>query len=70
MSKLLIVDDEQRIRSMIRKYAEFEGHTCMEAEDGMDAVKQCQTNTFDLIIMDVMMSDLDGFSACKKIKEE
>ncbi len=70
MSKLLIVDDEQRIRSMIHKYAEFEGHTCKEAEDGMEAIKQCQTNTFDLIIMDVMMPNLDGFSACKKIKEE
>lgn len=70
MSKLLIVDDEQRIRAMICKYAEFEGHECDEAGDGMEAVLQCQKKTFDLIIMDVMMPNLDGFSACKKIKEQ
>ncbi len=70
MYRLLIADDEKRIREMIRKYGEFEGYQVTEAEDGMDAVFQCQNQTFDLIIMDVMMPNLDGFSACKKIKEK
>lgn len=70
MSKLLIVDDERRIREMIRKYAEFEGYSVEEAEDGMDAIAHCQRTEYDLIIMDVMMPNLDGFSACKEIHKE
>ena len=69
MSKLLIVDDEFRIREIIKKYAEFEGHTCVEAKDGMDAVEKAALEDFDLIIMDVMMPELDGFSACKEIRK-
>lgn len=67
MSKLLIVDDEQRIRDMIRKYAEFEGYTVEEAQDGMQAVTMCRENDYDLIVMDVMMPILDGFSASREI---
>ena len=55
MNKLLIVDDEQRIREMIRKYAEFEGYEVEEAQDGMQAVTMCRSNDYDLIVMDVMM---------------
>ncbi len=69
MSKLLIVDDEEKIRLIIRKYAEFEGYEVEEAEDGMLAVLLCKKNDYDLIIMDVMMPELDGFSACKEIKK-
>ena len=69
MYHILIVDDESRIRSIIRKYAEFEGHTVTEAGDGMEAVVLCRKNTFDLIIMDIMMPKLDGFSACKEIRK-
>ena len=69
MYHLLIVDDESRIRSIIRKYAEFEGHTVTEAGDGMEAVVLCRKNTFDLIIMDIMMPELDGFSACREIRK-
>lgn len=68
MSKILVVDDEEKIRLIIKKYGEFEGHTIFEAVDGMEAVKICQNEEFDLIIMDVMMPELDGFSACKLIK--
>lgn len=67
MNKLLIVDDEQRIRDMIRKYAEFEGYEVEEAQDGMSAVTLCRENDYDLIVMDVMMPILDGFSASKEI---
>ena len=61
MSKLLVVDDEYRIRQIIKKYAEFEGYEVEEAVDGMQAIELCRRQDFDLIIMDVMMPELDGF---------
>lgn len=69
MSKILVVDDEFRIRQIIRKYAEFEGYTVEEAVDGMQAIEVCRKEEFDLIIMDVMMPELDGFSACREIRK-
>ena len=67
--KLLVVDDEARIRELIRKYAVFEGYEVAEAADGMEAVEMCRRGSFDLIIMDVMMPELDGFSACREIRK-
>lgn len=69
MYKLLIVDDEENIRRLIVKYAVFEGHTVEEAADGMQAVQMCREQTFDLIICDIMMPELDGFSACREIRK-
>lgn len=69
MYNILVVDDEARIRSLIKKYAEFEGHTISEASDGMEAVYMCRNNKYDMIIMDIMMPELDGFSACKEIRK-
>ncbi|MBQ7318912.1 MAG: response regulator transcription factor [Clostridia bacterium] len=69
MYHILVVDDEVRIRSIIKKYAEFEGHTVTEAGDGMEAVLLCRANTYDVIIMDIMMPELDGFSACREIRK-
>ena len=69
MHHILVVDDESRIRAIIRKYAEFEGHTVTEAGDGMEAVVLCRKETFDLIIMDIMRPELDGFSACREIRK-
>lgn len=69
MYHILVVDDEVRIRSIIKKYAEFEGHTVTEAGDGMEAVLLCRNHTYDLIIMDIMMPELDGFSACREIRK-
>ena len=69
MHKLLIVDDEEMIRKLIRKYAEFDGHIVTEAGDGMEAVLLCRKNEYDLIIMDIMMPELDGFSACREIRK-
>ena len=66
--KLLIVDDEARIRSLIAKYASFEGYETEEAANGMQAVEMCRTQAYDLIIMDVMMPELDGFSAVREIR--
>ncbi|MDD6312103.1 MAG: response regulator transcription factor [Firmicutes bacterium] len=67
--KILVVDDEMKIRSIIRKYAEFEGYEVDEACDGMDAVSKCRINKYDIIIMDIMMPELDGFSACREIRK-
>ena len=69
MYKILVVDDESRIRSIIKKYAEFEGHSIVEAGDGMEAVYLCRKEEFDIVIMDIMMPELDGFSACREIRK-
>lgn len=69
MPKILIVDDEQKIREVIREYSEFNGYEVEEAADGMEAVSLCRLNDYDLIIMDIMMPKLDGYSACKEIKK-
>ena len=69
MYKILIADDEENIRKLIRKYAEYEGYTVTEAENGIRAVEQTKQHTFDLIIMDVMMPELDGFSATAEIRK-
>ena len=65
MYRLLVVDDEEMIRKLIRKYAEFEGHEVTEAENGMEAVELVRRDpgAFDLAVLDVMMPELDGFSA-------
>lgn len=67
---ILIVDDEINIRGMIRKYAIFEGYQVTEAANGMEAVTMCREGRFDLIVMDVMMPELDGFSAVREIRKE
>ena len=69
MYHILIVDDEVRIRSIIKKYAEFEGYRVTEAADGMEAVHLCRSGNFDIIIMDIMMPELDGFSAVREIRK-
>ena len=69
MYHLLVVDDEANIRRVVREYAEFEEYEVTEAENGMEAVALCRENDYDLIIMDVMMPRLDGYSACKEIRK-
>lgn len=71
MIRILVVDDEEKIRMLIRKYAEFEGNQVTEAASGMEAVELCRKdpNRFDIIVMDVMMPELDGFSAVKEIRK-
>lgn len=69
MEKILVVDDEEKIRQIIRKYGEFEGYEIYEAQNGMEAVMLCREHDYDVIIMDVMMPELDGFSACREIKK-
>ncbi|MGN1077705.1 MAG: response regulator transcription factor [Candidatus Gallimonas sp.] len=67
--KVLIVDDEEMIRAVLKEYVEFEGGEADEAADGMEAVKKCRENDYDVILMDVMMPRLDGFSAVKEIRK-
>ena len=69
MSKILIVDDELRVRDLIKKYAKFEGYEVCEASNGLKAIEICKTGEPDIIIMDVMMPELDGFSACREIRK-
>ena len=69
MTKILIVDDEEKIREMIRKYAAFEGFETEEAADGLEAVENCERTNYDLIVMDIMMPNLDGFSAVREIRK-
>ncbi|MGB4313055.1 MAG: response regulator transcription factor [Natronincolaceae bacterium] len=69
MAKILICDDESGLRAVIKRYAIFEGHEVVEASNGMEAVELCRNNSFDIIIMDIMMPELDGFSAVKEIRK-
>lgn len=69
MYKILVVDDEENIREVLKEYAEFEGHQVDEASDGMQAIELAKKNDYDVIIMDIMMPRLDGYSACKEIRK-
>lgn len=69
MYKILIVDDEENIREVLKEYAEFEGHEVDEAGDGMQAIELAKAKDYDIIIMDVMLPRLDGYSACKEIRK-
>ena len=69
MYKILVVDDAEMIRRLIAKYATFEGHTVVEAGDGMEAVRLCREGGYDILILDIMMPELDGFSACREIRK-
>ena len=69
MYNILVCDDERGIRDLIGKYARFEGHSVTEAENGMDAIEKFSLDKYDIVIMDVMMPGLDGFSTVKEIRK-
>lgn len=69
MLNILIVDDEIRIREVVKEYAKVSGYECKEASNGKEAIEMVKNNDFDCVVLDIMMPELDGFSACKKIKE-
>ena len=69
MYDILVADDEEMIRRLIAKYAEFEGHRVSEAADGMQAVEMCRKKNYDILICDIRMPELDGFSACREIRK-
>ena len=66
---MLIVDDEPKIRAVVKEYAKVSGYECDEASDGLVALEKVKLNKYDVIVMDIMMPNLDGFSAIKEIKE-
>ena len=65
--KILIVDDEIKIREVVSEYASANGSECDQASNGRDAVEMVQGSSYDCVVLDIMMPELDGFSACKKI---
>ena len=67
--KILIVDDETKIREVVKEYAIVNNFKCDEASDGKSAVQMALSDDYDCIILDIMMPIMDGFEACKKIKE-
>ena len=69
MARILVTDDEADIAQLISRYAEHEGHYVDTAVSGQEAIHLCEQNNYDVIIMDIMMPKLDGFSACKEIKK-
>lgn len=69
MAKILIVDDEDKIRFVVREYAQFSGYEVAEASDGAQALEICKNQNIDLVVMDVMMPGVDGFSAVKELRK-
>ena len=69
MAKLLIVDDDIRLRKLVRTYGEVEHYKCDEAADGLAALEKLQNDNFDLVILDVMMPGLDGIRTTLKVRE-
>ena len=69
MVRILIVDDELRIREVVKEYAKVSGYECEEASNGAEALEKVRSKDYDCIILDIMMPELDGFTALKKIKE-
>lgn len=66
---LMIVDDDDKTRAVIARYAAFDGYSVDEAPDGMAALEKFRKNRYDLIIMDIMMPELDGFSTIREIRK-
>ena len=69
MAKILIVDDEDKIRELIKKYAVFDNHIITEANNGLTAIELFKSGNFDIIVLDIMMPELDGFSVAKEIRK-
>ena len=69
MYRILVVDDEAGIRTLVSKYALYEGHEVIEGADGMEAVSLCRREKPDIAVIDIMMPELDGFSACREIRK-
>lgn len=69
MIKILIVDDEPRIRQVVKEYGKVNNYEVDEAGDGIEAIEKCKENKYSLVILDIMMPRLDGIEAAKKIKE-
>lgn len=69
MKRILIVDDEQNIREVLKEYLEFNGFEVITADDGYEAVDMCKREDYDFIVMDIMMPKMDGLSAVREIRK-
>ncbi|WP_188453820.1 response regulator transcription factor [Virgibacillus oceani] len=69
-AKVLVVDDEERIRRLIRMYLEREDFIVEEADNGKDALDMALTNDYDVILLDIMMPEMDGIEVCEQIRKE
>lgn len=69
MFKILVCDDEEGIRTLISKYAKFEGHEVSCAQNGLEAISLCRAKDFDILVIDIMMPELDGFSTVKEVRK-
>jgi len=69
MSRILIADDEERIRDILKEYLEFEGFSYAEVSDGVEAINKVKSEPFDLVILDIMMPKVDGFTALREIRK-
>lgn len=67
--RILIVDDEIKIREVVKEYSKVNGYDCDEASNGKEAIEKVRNNNYDCVILDIMMPVLDGYTACKRIKE-
>ncbi len=69
MANILIVEDEKNMQEIIAEYMRRSGHVCYTADDGVDALMVLKNNPMDLMILDIMMPHIDGFSVCKMARE-
>jgi len=69
MYKILIVDDEPNIRQLVKKYATIENYGVEEAADGFEALDKLKNQHFDIVVLDIMMPELDGFSTAREIRK-
>ena len=68
--KILIADDDKRIRTMIREYLSLENYVVEEAQNGKEAIRLLQNEHFDLLVLDIMMPEMDGWDVCKAIRDK
>ncbi len=69
MYNVLIVDDEERIRDIIKEYLDFEGYTYDEASDGMEAIEKIKNNEYNVVVLDIMMPKVDGFTVVREVRK-
>ncbi|TBL81286.1 response regulator transcription factor [Paenibacillus thalictri] len=69
MAKLLVVDDDSNIRELVRFFMKNEGFDMAEASDGVEALTVMETERIDLVILDIMMPNMDGWELCMKLRE-
>ena len=68
--KILIVDDEKLIRTVIKEYCENNNYTTDEASSGLEALQKLKTNDYDLMVLDIMMPEMDGYTMLKELPIE